>query len=64
MKYREREVNKEFYEDCVKNNNGCIKDPVEFFGDCLWYGYGVYGVELFERDGKYFVGFSQGSTCD
>ena len=28
------------------------------------YGYGVYGGDVIERDGKYYVRYSLGSTCD
>lgn len=28
------------------------------------YGYGVYGDNVFEKEGKYYVSFSLGSTCD
>lgn len=61
----EREITKEQYERAMKYN-GLIPD--EDRGDIftiseLW-GYGVYLPTAFERDGKYFVSFELGSSCD
>lgn len=61
----EREITKEQFER-AKLHHGYIaaEDMEDIFDASERYGYGVYGPSAFERDGKYFVHFSLGSTCD
>lgn len=39
-------------------------DRNDVFSDSERYGYGVYGGDVIEREGKYYVRYSLGSTCD
>ena len=34
------------------------------FSDWELMGYGVYGAQVFERDGKKWIYYSTGSSCD
>ena len=34
------------------------------FPDWMLMGYGVYGARLFERDGKKWIYYSTGDSCD
>lgn len=54
----EREITKEEYEQAKKGDFSEIFDMWEVMG------YGVYGAHVFEKDGKYFVSYSRGSSCD
>lgn len=40
------------------------EDREAVFSPSELYGYGVYGGDVIERDGKYYVRYSLGSTCD
>ena len=60
-----REITAEQYER-AKAKSGYLTEEdreVVFYPSEL-YGYGVYGGDVIERDGKYYVRFSLGSTCD
>lgn len=39
-------------------------DKMEIFGATVIYGYGLYGYEFYEEDGKYFVAWRQSDSCD
>lgn len=58
-----REITAEQY---ARAKNGYLteKDRETVFSPSELYGYGVYGGDVIERDGKYYVRFSLGSTCD
>ena len=61
------EITKEQWEDntCINlRGERVVKDELKMFGESLCYGYGIYGTYCYEEDGKYFVKFSRGSTCD
>lgn len=61
----EKEISKEIYERSVQNRNRIVgKDEEEVFSDSERYGYGVYGTWTFEKDGKYFVRYDTGDSCD
>lgn len=54
-----REISKELAERAIHENNWeGIFDISEVCG------YGVYGSRIIEEDGKYYVQFSRGETCD
>ena len=61
-----REITKEQFDRALKYRNGYLtKEDMEVvFDESERYGYGVYGGGVIERDGKYYVRFSLGSTCD
>lgn len=65
MPYIKREISKEIY-DRTKANNNCMskEDTREVFSISELCGYGVYGERLVEDDGKYYIEFYRGSTCD
>lgn len=54
----EREITKEEYEQAKKGDFSEIFEAWEVMG------YGVYAERVFERNGKYFVSYSRGSSCD
>ena len=58
-----REITAEQY---TRAKNGYLtkEDREAVFSPSELYGYGVYGGDVIERDGKYYVRFSLGSTCD
>ena len=58
-----REITAEQY---ARAKNGYLtkEDREAAFSPSELYGYGVYGGDVIERDGKYYVRFSLGSTCD
>lgn len=60
-----REITKEQYDRAMKNNRYIAKEDKEtVFTPSELYGYGVYDDSVCEEDGKYFVEFVTGSTCD
>lgn len=61
----EREITKAQFERAVANGRVLTKpDKERIFSAAELCGYGVYISCLFHRDGKYYVLFSLGSTCD
>lgn len=61
----EREISEEVYNRAILNNNYIAKeDQEEVFTISERCGYGVYADRVFERDGKYFVAYERGSSCD
>ena len=61
----EREITAEQYERATHNHGYLLEsDRRDVFSDSELYGYGVYGGTVFEEEGKHYVRFSLGSTCD
>ena len=61
----EREISKEVYDRAVKNRNFIAKEDEDtVFTEAERWGYGVYGDRVFEKDGKYFVAYERGDSCD
>ena len=60
-----KEINKDIY-DRAKANGDYIKseDMDKVFSISQLCGYGVYTPKVFEKDGKYYVSFYLGSSCD
>lgn len=54
-----REITKEQYKRVIEDH---VAEGI--FTDSEVMGYGVYEEEYYEKDGKYFVDFSLGSSCD
>ena len=63
MNYIKEEISKEKYDQCKDMRYGELKKqfdiPIEW--EC---GYGYYGCCVFEKDGKYYVEHTIGSSCD
>lgn len=56
------EITKDQFDKC----DGYVSetDKVAIFGASAVYGYGVYGYEFYEEDGKYYARFRTGDSCD
>jgi hypothetical protein len=55
-----KEITKEEYEKAMESEDGAyclISDSVKM-------GYGAYSARVFEKDGKYYLSFRMGSSCD
>ena len=60
-----REISKEIYERAMKRNRYIAKEDEEkVFSVSEIYGYGVYCPIVHEEDGKYYVYFKLGDSCD
>ena len=60
-----REITKEQYDKIMKDNNRFSNDILEeIFSQAELYGYGIYSPNAVEIDGKYYVSYWMGSTCD
>lgn len=57
--FRKREITKEQYDRAVNDH-----DTSGIFTDSEVMGYGVYSTEFIEENGKYFVTYELGDTCD
>ena len=56
----EREISKEDFEKAKESKEGAyclISDDVKM-------GYGAYCAKVFEKDGKYWLTYSKGDSCD
>lgn len=65
MQRRKREITKEQYERAIQNGGHIAEEDKSDVFSCseIW-GYGVYGNRVVEDDGKYYVDYSIGETCD
>lgn len=59
-----REITKEKYEKIMEKNGFVSSNDSEIFDDWEIWGYGVYSPKALEEDGKYYVKFERGSSCD
>ena len=60
-----REISKDIYDRAVENRGFIIsQDAKNVFTVSELIGYGVYGDQVFEEDGKFYVGYMLGSSCD
>ncbi len=68
MQYCEREITKEEYDEIMTASNGHGHVPInletKYFNICILCGYGLYGTKVREENGKYFLDYSIGETCD
>lgn len=49
----------------LADKGGLTKDDkMEIFGMAVVWGYGLYGYEIYEEDGKYYAEWRQGDSCD
>ena len=51
------EITKEEYEIAKEN-------PYKIISDNIKMGYGCYGAEVTEVDGKYYLSYDRGNSCD
>lgn len=54
-----REITKEQYENVTERG-----DARGIFTDSEVMGYGVYSTRYYEKEGKFFVDFNLGDSCD
>ena len=61
-----REITEEMYNRAINEHGGYLasEDESKVFSVCEICGYGVYGMRVFKEDGKFYVHFWMGSTCD
>ena len=61
----QREITKDQYDRAMQNRGYLTNaDKDDVFSVAELCGYGVYGAIVFEKDGKYYVGYSIGDSCD
>lgn len=58
MKRFSFEISKEEYEKALKEGADSI------ISDGIKMGYGVYGAKVTEVDGKYYLAYDRGDSCD
>lgn len=56
-------ISKEIYERSV-NHHLAGGDYKKVFTDAEVMGYGIYGTYCYEQDGKYFIRYERGESCD
>lgn len=54
----------EQYTEVTKSGIRIVSNELKVFGESLCMGYGIYGTRCYEEDGRYFVDYSRGETCD
>lgn len=65
MKTGKREITKEQYDRAMDNHGHIIgSDEKDVFGLSILCGYGLYGDEVYTEDGKYYVKYQCGDSCD
>lgn len=65
MRWFKREITKEVY-DRAQDNRGYITgaDKRALFSDAELFGYGLYSARAHEIDGKYYMSYGLGDSCD
>lgn len=58
MQRVDKEITKEEYEQALKEGADSL------IPNWLFMSYGVYGSEVYEKDGKYYLYYSEGESCD
>lgn len=60
-----KEISKEVYDRAMENNKRIPDDlEMEVFGMAVICGYGLYSNYVYKEDGKYYVKYNRGSSCD
>ena len=62
-KVKKKEITEEQFHLADKGGLG-NDDENKIFGMAVTQGYGLYGYEIFEEDGKYYATWRQGDSCD
>lgn len=52
------EISKEDYEKALKEGAYCL------ISEAIICGYGAYGAKVTEVEGKYYLSYSRGNSCD
>jgi hypothetical protein len=58
MVHVEREITREEFEQAKKEGASVLID------DSVKMGYGLYGCEVVEKEGKYLLRYDRGNSCD
>jgi len=68
MKYGvEREISDEIYERCIAKGNHktlASEDYNKVFTASEMCGYGIYNERIIDKNGKHYVKFDMGDSCD
>jgi len=63
-----KEISKEIYDNCKVFASGVRalsdEDTKKVFSQSELLGYGIYNAYVHEKDGKYFIKYDQGDSCD
>ena len=60
-----KEISKEIYDRAKANRNYIVSEDMnKVFSISQLCGYGVYSPLVYEKDGKYYVSYCMGSSCD
>lgn len=60
-----REITREQYDRALQHNRNLAESDKEtVFSVSELCGYGIYDTYVFKRDGRYYVRFIIGSSCD
>lgn len=63
-----REITKEQFDEIMTASNGRGFIPAnleeKYFDVCILWGYGLYGTRVYEKEGKYYLDYSRGESCD
>ena len=62
------EITKEQFEEIMEasDNRGFVPAQLEtkYFSISVLCGYGLYGDKVFKKDGKYYLWYKTGDSCD
>ena len=64
MRDCKREITKEQFDRADDRGYLAQQDYLKIFDESERMGYGVYADRVFEKDGKYYVSFEMGDSCD
>ena len=68
MIHNTREITQAEYEEIMRESNGrgIVPEHLEtkYFSPTILRGYGLYGTRVYTRDGKYYLDYNTGSSCD
>lgn len=62
------EITEEQYNEIMEasDNRGFVPSHLEtkYFSPAVLWGYGLYGDKVFKKDGKYYLWYKTGDSCD
>lgn len=65
MRHGIREISKDVFDRAVSNHGYITReDELTVFSDSERLGYGLYGTHVFQENGRFYVRFTLGTTCD
>ncbi len=65
MSTKTKEITKEQYNRAISKNKMIVPEDMEnVFTASELYGYGIYGNSVFTENGKFYVKYNIGSSCD